>query len=151
MDPFSAVSLAGNVIQFVEFGSNLISGVADLYTSADGASSTNRELELITRDLIGICTSLNRPRNLKEEEQMSKVESNLLKLSRSCVKLGKEFVSKLQELKSKGRNRKWDSVRQALRAMWKEKDIERYRRRLESYRSEIAFHLLAILRCFLRT
>ncbi len=142
MEPLSAVSLAGNLIQFVEISSSLVSGALDLYASADGASAINVELETITEDLVGICSSIHRPRNLIEEKQMPKAESDLLKLSRSCLKLGNEFVQVLQNLKVKGRNRKWSSVRQALRSMWKEKDIERYRKRLESYRSEIACHLL---------
>lgn len=149
MDPLSAVSLAGNIIQFVEFGSNLVRGSIDIYKSADGATSINSELELITEDLTGLCSKLIRPRNNKEERTLPKAEFDLLELSRSCVALGRQFLEMLESLKVNGRNRKWDSVRQALKTQWKAKDIEQYRQRLDSFRSEIACHLISILRYYL--
>ena len=148
MDPLSAVSLAGNIIQFVEFGSNLVCGSVNIYKSADGTTSVNSELELITEDLTGLCSKLIRPRNPAEEPALPKAELDLLKLSRLCVKLGREFLEMLESLKVNGRNRRWDSVRQALKTQWKAKDIEEYRQRLDNFRSEIACHLLSILRYY---
>lgn len=150
MDPLTAVGLAGNLIQFVEFGSKLVVGGLDLYKSQDGALPANSELQLITEDLTGICATLMRPRNLMEERQMPEAELGLQKLSRSCVKLENEFLSVLESLKVKGRKRKWENVHQALSTTWRVKDVERYRIRLESYRSQIACHLLSILRYFSR-
>ena len=146
MDPLSAVSLAGNIIQFVEFGSSLVHGSLDLYSSTDGASSVNSELELLAEDLMGICTKLIRPRKLMEERQLPKAELDLLRLSRSCITLGSQFVAVLEGLNVKGQNRKWESVRQALKTQWKVKDVDRYQQRLDSYRAEIAVHLLSMLR-----
>ena len=146
MDPLSAASLAGNIIQFVEFGSNLVCGSLEIYKSADGATSINSERELITEDLTGLCSKLTQPFNLVDERSLPKAELDLLKLSRSCVALGRQFQEMLQSLKLKGRNRKRDSVRQALKSQWKAKDIERYQQRLDNFRSEIACHLLSILR-----
>ncbi|KAL8794285.1 MAG: hypothetical protein Q9195_003111 [Heterodermia aff. obscurata] len=145
MDPLTAVNLAGNIIQFVEFGSNLVCGSLDIYKSANGATSINSELELITEDLTGLCSKLVRPFNLVDEHLLPKIELDLLKLSRSCGTLGENFQQMLESLKVKGRNRKWDSVRQALKTQWKAKDIEQYQRRLANFRSEIACHLLTIL------
>ena len=149
MDPLSAISLAGNIIQFVEFGSNLVYGSLEIYKSSDGAIPVSSELELITEDLSGICTKLIQPSNVADERLLPKADLDLLKLSRSCVALGRQFQAMLKSLKLKGRSRKWDSVRQALKTQWKAKDIEQYRRRLDSLRSEIACHLLSILKYYL--
>ena len=149
MDPLSAVSLAGNIIQFVEFGSNLVCGSLEIYKFADGATSMNSELELITEDLTELCSKLVRPVNFGDERLLPKAELDLLKLSRSCGALGRQFQEMLRSLKVKGRNRKWDSVRQALKSQWKAKDIKQYQERLDNFRSEIACHLLSILRYYL--
>ena len=58
MDPFSALGLASNVVQFMEFGTKLISASLELYNSKDGTSSPNSELGIITKDLTGICSGL---------------------------------------------------------------------------------------------
>ena len=115
MDPLSVVSLAGNIIQFVEFGSNLVCGSLDIYKSADGATSDNSELKLITEDLTGLCSKLIETLNLVDGRLLPKADLDLLKLSRSCVALGGQLQQMLQSLKMKSRNPKWDSVRQALK------------------------------------
>ena len=146
MDPFSAVSLAGNIIQFVEYGRNLVCGSLEIYKSANGATSINSELELITEDLTELCSKLGRPVNIVDERLLPKAELDLLKLSRSCGALGRQFQEMLESLKVKGRNCKWDSVRQALKSQWKANEIKQYQERLDNFRSEIACHLLSILR-----
>ena len=146
MDPLTAVGLASNIIQFVQFGSNLVYGSLDLYKSADGTSSVNAELQFLTEDLTGICSKLSRPRNLMEERLLPKAELDLVKLARSCESLGSQFLTVLEGLKVKGQNRRWESIRQALKTQWKAKDIDRYRMRLDTYRAEIGSHLLTMLR-----
>ena len=51
MDPLAALSLAGNIIQFVDFGGRLLGGAGEIYRSADGSLKVHDELELVATDL----------------------------------------------------------------------------------------------------
>jgi hypothetical protein len=51
MDPLSALSLAGTVVQFVDFGCKLLAEGRQIYQSSSGRLNTNEEIELITNDL----------------------------------------------------------------------------------------------------
>ena len=146
MDPLSALSLASNVVQLVDFGSRLISKSQEVYKSADGTSNVNGNLETITKDLTRICSSLIQPEHYINKEQASVPEIALIPLCRSCKKLGDEFLSVLKTLKVKGRHQKWSTVRQALRTAWKESTILSYEKRLGDFRSQIVAHLISILR-----
>jgi hypothetical protein len=51
MDPITALSIAGNVVQFISFGSDLFSKGREIYKSTTGTLSTYEQLELLTTDL----------------------------------------------------------------------------------------------------
>ena len=80
MDPFYALGLAGNVIQFVDFGGGLLSGSLELYKSVDGTSSTNKELEFPVKNLNELCAGLSRPEHRIDQQQASAPELALLPL-----------------------------------------------------------------------
>ena len=58
LDPFSALSLAGNIVQFFDFTLKVISVGSEVYESADGASSRNIELDEIFSSLKRISIAL---------------------------------------------------------------------------------------------
>lgn len=51
MDPLTALSLAGTIVQFVDFGSKLLVECHQLYKSKSGSLTVNDELSLATEDL----------------------------------------------------------------------------------------------------
>lgn len=51
MEPLSAIALAGNVLQFIEFTSKLLSTSAEVYKSTTGTSNSNPTLEGICKQL----------------------------------------------------------------------------------------------------
>jgi hypothetical protein len=51
LDPLTALSLAGNIVQFVDFSTKLLAKGHELYKSADGTSVGYSELEAIAKDL----------------------------------------------------------------------------------------------------
>ena len=146
MDPFSALSLASNICQLLDFGGRLVSGSLELYRSHDGISSVHSEIEFIANDLTEMCGALMQPESRIDQQHAIKSELALIPLAQSCKELGEEFLSVLNSLKVKARYQKIDSVRQALKSEWKRKAIQDYEKRLKSYRSQIAVHLLEILR-----
>ncbi|KFX94993.1 hypothetical protein O988_06049 [Pseudogymnoascus sp. VKM F-3808] len=59
MDPLTALSLAGTVVQFVDFGCKLLSEGRQLYKSTSGKLQSNEEIEIITLDLQILLKKLN--------------------------------------------------------------------------------------------
>lgn len=51
LDPFTALGLAGNLVQFVDFLYKLLSESKSLYASSIGASAENIILETVAKDL----------------------------------------------------------------------------------------------------
>ncbi|KAL8992069.1 MAG: hypothetical protein Q9169_007398 [Polycauliona sp. 2 TL-2023] len=146
MDPVSSLGVASSIIQLVEFGGKLLAGTRELYNSVDGAIAANRELEVVTKDLNGICTGLSIPPDRYLNKNAGRSELALIPLAESCKKLGDELLSVLRILKVGNRGRKWATFRLAFLSTWKESKIRDYERRLGRYRSQIAINLTSMLR-----
>ncbi|KAM0794000.1 hypothetical protein BDR22DRAFT_49856 [Usnea florida] len=144
MDPLSALSLASNIVQLVDVGTKVVSATFELY-SPDGIT-INGELECVMSDLVKICSALERPQDHINGPRSSNSELELIPLSKSCKTLGEELLTVLNSLKVQSPHKKWQSFRQALKAVWKEKAIERYKDRITDLRSEISLRLISILR-----
>lgn len=71
MDPLSALSLAGTIIQFADFGSKLLSESLQLYKSSRGTLDANEQLELVTADLQSVIAKLRTTSNIAIEEGLS--------------------------------------------------------------------------------
>ncbi|OCL04829.1 hypothetical protein AOQ84DRAFT_300082 [Glonium stellatum] len=129
MAELAALSLAGNIIQFVDFGLRLFSEAKGIYDSTQGTPKRSLELEIVATDLRILTKNLQsttqlRPRNLANE---------LLKI--------------LDDLKLKGLyNKKWESFKQALKHVRKEDKIQKLASRLGLFQNQICIRLTALLR-----
>lgn len=110
MDPFTALGLAANICQFVDYGYKLASGAFELYNSMDGTLSANKILEIIAKDLANLCTELEQASLDSYKGSTSESEAALLPLARACKDMGQELLSVLDDLKLKGRHKKLESA-----------------------------------------
>jgi hypothetical protein len=69
MDPITALSIAGNVVQFISFGSDLFSKGREIYKSTTGTLSTYEQLELLTTDLRSLVIKLRQRVDSSTSEQ----------------------------------------------------------------------------------
>ena len=148
MEALAALSLAGNILQFVDFGQKLVSRASEFYGSATSGLGVNAELEILTNDLSKLCASLVNSREVPcpyDTVGDSKEERDLRPLASSCQELASEFSALLQKLKRQSRGSAWASIRQALRSVWNDRIVKEYVRRLESYRSQVMVCLLDLL------
>ena len=113
MEALTALSVAASVIQFVDFGSRLLSNSRKLYKSAGGGLSENIDVELITNDVITLIQSLRR--KLPENRPLSKPSSGdrvpstgskddddtIDHLCKRCVEIAEELLRRLEKLKIK--------------------------------------------------
>ncbi|ODH49869.1 hypothetical protein GX48_03958 [Paracoccidioides brasiliensis] len=144
MDPLSAVGLAGNVVQLLDFGIRLAAKAHEIYVSAEGVQVHNLELDAITQNLV----TLNRRTQNRSRKvcayATSEDEKALQDLTERCNEIGEELIKALQAAKVQGAHKHWKSVRQALKSTMGRDKIEDLYSRLKQYREQIVVVLLVI-------
>ncbi len=147
MDPLTSLSLASNVIQIVDFSTQLVSKGYKIYKSADGTLAENLDAEAVTNSLKTLSGKLQGSiENNRNSEGLSDDDQRLINLCTKCQDLASELLTKLDRVKVTGKNLKWKSARQALKSVCKKEDLDQLVSRLESYRSEINLHITISLR-----
>ena len=144
METLTAVSLAGSVVQFLDFGSKLLSKGRKIYNSADGALQENLELEAIALDLKEINQRLKDP--VLSSRSSAPSDSFLTKIVGGCDDITTELLEALAGLKVNGAHKRWKSTRQAFKCVLQKGKVEDILRRLDTSRNQISLFLLAISR-----
>ena len=146
LDPMSAISLAGNVVQFVDFTSRIVSKGRRVYLSAEGALPKNLELEVITNDLSQIAKSLRE--NEVNTAKLSNAEKALYTMADDSCKIAEELLKRLDKLKVKSdaKHRGWKSIRQALKSVWSKEKIDELSERLSLFRDQLQLHILVSMK-----
>jgi hypothetical protein len=153
LDPLTALSLAGTIVQLVDFGSKIFSTAYQLHRSSTGALSVNEEIETVTSDLLALATKLRRSVYssdvlgcLTQDEQM--LAENFDRVCNSAVIVADEILQRLDMLQVKGKRRAWKSFRQAFKAVWSKAEIAKLLEKLSKLRTSLETHVLVSLRYF---
>ncbi|OAP54357.1 hypothetical protein AYL99_11458 [Fonsecaea erecta] len=145
LDPFSALGLAANIVQFIDFSCGLISDAKEIYHSATGATANNVGLQGIAESLSRLSSTLVNPLH-PTSDAVSAAEREIVKIAASSRDIGDEMLATIQSLKlGEGSHRKWRSFRQALSTTWKRDKIAHLHRRLEDARSNLSIHVLSYI------
>lgn len=148
LDPLTALSVAGNIVQFIDFSTKLIAKGHELYNSANGASVGNAELEVIAKDLQDLNGRLQSPRPSENVKAgLSDSDVALQTLSKKCSGVAAELILTLNELKVHSTaNRRWKSIRQALKGLIRKEELDEMLKRLQLFRDELNLHILLSMR-----
>lgn len=141
MDPFSALSLACAIVQFVDFGSKLIKGTTEIYGSTAGATSQDESLKFVTEKLKALTFSLY----CGASSPQSALEKGLQELAEECRKLSKELLDHLKKTTAKDSSL-IESAAAAWKSAWYGGDKKDLVNRLESCEKQLHLHLTAIMR-----
>jgi len=151
MDPISALSVAGTVVQFVDFGTRLLSTGTDLYNSSTGVSTTNAQLETVATATQSIITKLRQTVRSPDTLDPSDTGENGINLSFDQIcdgvaSIAEQLLAKLQTLKVENiKHKKWHSFRKALRSIWSEQEIAHLVERLGVFKAALTTHVLSNL------
>jgi hypothetical protein len=156
MDPISALSLASNVIAFVDFGCKVVSQTRQIYKSVNGTLSDKVFVQALTDDLVALTTNLGQfspERDFEEHDGYLPEDSLALDdLCRRCHLIAADLLAKLERVKVKdgSAHRNWQSFKTALRATWGREEMDMLANQLSEIRSEIEFRVLVNFRllCF---
>jgi len=141
--------VAANAMQFIDFGSKVLSASYRLYKTGTGDKGleANRELEVITKSLQKLIEGLES--SLREDESKQALTQNELairELASGCKDVAEELITAVQKLKIEGKSGKWNSFRTALKALWSEDKIDSIQQRLNKLRQELVVHILVSFR-----
>ncbi|KAL2063564.1 hypothetical protein VTL71DRAFT_5369 [Oculimacula yallundae] len=133
MEPLSALSLAGTIIQFVDFGSKLISQGYELYSSTNCQLAAEGELELVTSDLGAVILRIQRCVAITPSFDGICVEA---------IDIAQEILTKLDSFKShsslkSSKGWKRETLRQILKRLWSGDQIEQLLERLKVLKDAI--------------
>lgn len=148
MDGLSAVSLAGNVAQFLEYGVRLVRTTREIATSTLGISQEVAELELILNDLDATMTLLKGPDNLGNNDHHS--DETLRDLVENCHSLIPNITRIIErlQLKKNGGSRPrqaYGAIRKAAQTLYKKGEMDQLSNRLFSLRSQISAHMILLI------
>ena len=149
MDPLSALSLAGNIVQFVDFGADLLSSARELYKSPVGSLLIHDEVALVTSDLEMLVNRLrsSMPPRLDSEANEAQWKA-LRELCDKAAAVADELLKRLGTLKqsANGKHRRWESLHLAVRSLWNEKEIKSLLERLSALKEALNTRILFSLR-----
>ncbi|KAK3898926.1 hypothetical protein C8A05DRAFT_18559 [Staphylotrichum tortipilum] len=132
LDPFTAVGLAGNIITFIDFTRELLSGARAIYRSHSRTSDENAVLGVIARDVSSLSDKV-----IVEQAR----SEDLRALATESKRVAEDLVGALEKLKVEGSNTRWASFKVALKDVWNRGEIEDLERRLEKLQVQVTAHL----------
>lgn len=139
MEALAAVSLAGNILQFLNFTCDAISESRQIHASVSGTLKEHDDLEGLTTDLKGL--------NRRLQASVGPVDPVLELLCSSCNKVADELLKALECLGVKGKYTRSQSLRKALKTLWGKERLKILEERLAGFRQELILHIIVELRC----
>lgn len=152
MDPLSALSLAGNILQFIDFGTKLFSKAGELYKSTVGSLAANDQLELVTADLRALISKLRQSLSSEETQEETAQEdketwSSFNRVCDEAADVADEIILRLGKLRLQdGKFRRLRSILQAVETLWSEREITSLLKRLSSLRIALETRVLFSIR-----
>jgi hypothetical protein len=137
MEALTALSLAGTIVQFVDFSVKILTSSREIYTSTTGSLTCNNEINLVTEDLLAIIAKLRHDESLSE---------NFEHICREATKVAQDLVKRLDGLKLKGKAGVWNTFGQAVKSAFTKSEINELVDRLSKLSKAVEIHVLVSLR-----
>ena len=153
MDPLTALSFAGTVVQFVDFSTKILKASHEIYQSVDGTPRDHDELELVLSDLFSLTQKLKVPPRYPMTSPSNVDDQKMLdELCHACLVVADELQKGLDKLKASskikipGMGRRWNSLQQGIRIIWTNADRLKLIERLATLKESLRMTILVGLR-----
>ncbi|KAK2809166.1 hypothetical protein FQN50_004001 [Emmonsiellopsis sp. PD_5] len=132
MDPFTALGLAANVIQFVDFAWKLLTETREIGKSIDGYSEENRSLATIISDITLSDAAI---------ATITTDDPGLQQIIRQCQTLSTKLMDVLEKLRVDQSQSGWSNFKTALKGVWNKREIESVFETISRLRMRVLEHL----------
>jgi hypothetical protein len=143
MEVFAAISLAGNIIEFVDYGLKLCSWAYKVHSTATGFTDPDERLMLVTLELKALAERLDSCAAISRVKPEAKAVRDL---AIKCADLAQELVELLEEFQAKNPKSKRESFKIAWKKVFKEDEQKQLEQRLANFSSELNLHLTQLSR-----
>lgn len=141
LDPFTSLSLATSIVQFVDFGSKIFAESVRIQRSASGTAPDIVDLQAATDQLKDISRQLERKTNVSSDSD--KAISTLAHLCQSEADKLRAILEKLVGRLGAG---KWRCLLHALETEMRRDKIAQLQKNLGRIQTQLMFHLLILTR-----
>ena len=151
MEPLTALSVASNVVQFIDFASKVINLTVNVYRAKpEGKLGELYYLDKIRDNFRTYNNMLKHSLRQRRSADLSSTESELIRICEDCEGINKKLLFTLTRLKGY-ENELWSSFLGALKTVWSESEIKSLRQALDGHRQQMTLHLLASLRYYVKS
>lgn len=141
MDPLTILGLAASIVQFVDIGHKLVTGVKEVYDSTNGVLTSMEDMKLIADDIQNAATEI------KGSSPFSQSERAIVNVAQRSLDLANELQQKLKHLEIRpDRSRKVEAARVTLQSFWQRKDIKELDERLSKIYGQLQSRMATITR-----
>ncbi|KAH7119118.1 hypothetical protein B0J11DRAFT_441007 [Dendryphion nanum] len=147
MEPLSALSVASNILQIVDFATKIVSRARNIHASADGVLDENSFLESATTNLSELAVELSKDlsRNLYRKSSTGSTDKQLIKLAHEAASVASSLRAKLDNISRRTDGASRNALDQAFRSVWKQNEISTLCNRLDAIRKQVDTALLVSL------
>ncbi|TGJ80213.1 hypothetical protein E0Z10_g8538 [Xylaria hypoxylon] len=132
MEALAAVSLAGNILGFIDFAWKLLATTHTIYHSVSDSTPENRVLDVIARDVESHCE------NLLTHDASPQLNA----VAKESREIAKELQSQIEKIRGKSKGSRWGSFMTALHGVMNKGEISALVERLSNLNKRITTHLL---------
>jgi hypothetical protein len=149
-EAIAALSLVGNILQVIDFGSQFASTAWKLYKSSRESRTSIDEISPLQTINFNLSNVLQ---DIREQfhfvGQASESNEGILNLAKECAVLVEELLQSLNKIGLKDATRKRDALRAAFKMIWKKDEISALQERLHHFRSQLILALVVSVRLVL--
>lgn len=149
LDPVTAFSLAANILQFIQTGSQFVIQATAICRSGSNGLSELRDLRQLTVELQSSLQELENPSKVPGASgglSMTAYETRLASLSKGCSKLARDLVTTLDSIGVNDKGGRMDTILTAFRAYYKTSSIDSLTDRINTYQLQLATALVISMR-----
>lgn len=149
LDPVTAFAVAGNVLQFLQLGSQFAVRATAICLARSSGLTQLRELRQLTVELQMSLQQLekhSKGTSVASEVSITASEARLASLSTDCSKLAKELVMTLDKIGVTDKGGRMDTILTGFRAYFNTSLIDELTTRIDVHRNQLATTLVVSMR-----
>ena len=147
LEALAALSVAGTVLQFVEFAGKIIKRSFEIARDVNGEAQPERGLRTVTVDFAYLASKIQRPLRLEDSfGPPTQDEQSIIDVCHGCESVAQELLGRLKGLDGHGKPRPFEAFRRAIVITWTRRERNKLTQELHIYQRALNIRILVGLR-----